>query len=129
MAKAGWFPDPDGTPMQERYWDGTAWSPERREIEQPATAPASPKGSKMGFFKQTKANTLANYASRARQEGRSVFVAQFRGAMHNSPSMSHPISDVAEMIEAVEGEGWRMDQFTSVPYKDNITVVALFRRT
>lgn len=35
---------------------------------------------------------------------------------------------MAERIEAGEAVGWEMDQFTAVPYKDNITVVALFRR-
>jgi hypothetical protein len=35
---------------------------------------------------------------------------------------------MAERIEAVEALGWQMDRFTAVPYKDNITVVALFRR-
>jgi len=35
---------------------------------------------------------------------------------------------MAERIEAIGAVGWQMDQFTAVPYKENITVVALFRR-
>ena len=44
------------------------------------------------------------------------------------PLLTRPVGGMAERIEAVEAVGWRMDQFTAVPYKDNITVVALFRR-
>jgi len=82
----------------------------------------------MGFIKQVKGDSMANDARRAVAEGHSVFVAQFRGAVSHSPSLSRPIQGIAEMIEAVEGEGWRVDQFTSVPYKDNMTVTCLFRR-
>ena len=32
------------------------------------------------------------------------------------------------MIEAIEDQGWLMDQFTSVPYRGNMTTVCLFRR-
>lgn len=83
----------------------------------------------MGFIKQAKGDSMADDARRAVAEGRSVFIAQFRGAMSHSPALSRPIAGIAEMIEAVEAEGWRVDQFTSVPYKDNMTVTCLFRRT
>lgn len=81
----------------------------------------------MGLIKQAKANTMADHAARARQEGRKVFVAQLRGGMGHSPKLSRPIQDVAEMIEGIEAKGWKLDQFTSVPYDGNMTVTCLFR--
>jgi len=50
------------------------------------------------------------------------------GGVGHTPSLSRPIPGVAEMLESVESQGWKLDQFTSVPYKDNMTVVGLFRR-
>ena len=82
----------------------------------------------MGFIKDSKANSMASDAKRAYNEGHTVFVAQFRGAVSHSPSLSRPIAGIAEMIESVEKQGWRLEHFTSVPYKDNMTVVGLFRR-
>lgn len=82
----------------------------------------------MGIFKKTAADNIEGNARRAHNEGHSVFVAQFRGAVSHTPSLTRPISGMAERIEAVEDAGWKIDQFTAVPYKGNITVVALFRR-
>jgi hypothetical protein len=85
----------------------------------------------MGFFKSEKkaaAGSIGSDAKRSLDEGHSVFVAQLRGGTLHSPDRTEPISGIAEMIEAVEAVGWHMDRFTSMPYKDNITVIALFRR-
>ena len=82
----------------------------------------------MGVLKKAAADSIASDAQRSWDEGHSVFVAEFRGAVSHSPSLTRPIGGMAERIEAVEAAGWLMDQFTAVPYKDNITVVALFRR-
>lgn len=82
----------------------------------------------MGFIKAAKADKMSDHARRAAAEGRSIFIAQFRGAVSHSPVLSRPIADIAEMIEAVEREGWHLDQFTSVPWKDNMTITGLFRR-
>lgn len=82
----------------------------------------------MGVFKQGVVDAIEQDARRALDEGHSVFVVQFRGAVSHSASLTRPISGMAERIEAVEAVGWQMDQFTAVPYKDNITIVALFRR-
>lgn len=30
MASAGWYPDPDGTPARQRWWDGGSWTPQTR---------------------------------------------------------------------------------------------------
>lgn len=81
----------------------------------------------MGFIKQAKADSMANQARKARDDGHNVFFVQIRGAMHNTLSMSHPVADVAEQIEAIEAEGWRLDQLTAVPFKDNVTNLCLFR--
>ena len=83
----------------------------------------------MGIFKDAKSDSMAAHARRAADEGRQVFVAQFRGAASHSPKLSRPVADVAEMIEAVEAEGWRVDQFTAVPFDNNMTITILFRRT
>lgn len=39
MTQAGWYPDPS-TPNQQRWWDGTAWSPHTAPLQ--VAAPASP---------------------------------------------------------------------------------------
>ena len=57
----------------------------------------------MGLIKQSKQDSAANDAARAKAEGHSVFVYQFRGAFSHSPKLSRPIPDIAEMIEGVEG--------------------------
>lgn len=80
-----------------------------------------------GLFKPP-VDGMAKQAARAAAEGRSVFIVQFRGQVGHTAELSRPIGGVAEMIEAVEAQGWRVDHFTSVPYKDNMTVVCLFRR-
>ncbi len=82
----------------------------------------------MGFIKQAKADSLAGDAERAWNEGRTIFIAQFRGGVGHTAALSRPISGVAEMLEAVEAVGWKMDQFTSVPWDNNMTIVCLFRR-
>jgi hypothetical protein len=82
----------------------------------------------MGFVKESKASNMAAHARRAMDEGHRVFVAQLRGALGHSPSLSRPVQDVAEMIEAIESIGWELEQFTSVPFKKNMTTTCLFRR-
>lgn len=79
-------------------------------------------------MRDRRADSMAEHAARAIQEGRSVFIGQFRGSVSHTAELSRPISGVAEMIEAVEAQGWQVDQFTSVPYNDNMTVVCMFRR-
>ncbi len=81
----------------------------------------------MGFVKQAKAQSMARDAQRALSEGHQVFVVQIRGAIGHSPVLSRPIQDVAEQIEAIEAVGWRLSEFTSVPFKNNMTTVCLFR--
>lgn len=48
--------------------------------------------------------------------------------MSHSPKLSRPIQDIAEIMEGGEAVGWKLDQFTSVPYDGNMTITCLFRR-
>lgn len=34
----GWYPDPDGTPRQARWWDGSAWTAQTRAVTTPGAA-------------------------------------------------------------------------------------------
>jgi hypothetical protein len=81
----------------------------------------------MGFIKQAKADSFANSARRAAEEGHQVFVVQFRGAMMHNPALSRPVQDAAEMIESVEANGWQLDKMTGIEWHDNITLICLFR--
>lgn len=61
----------------------------------------------MGIMKQAKADSLADEAARARREGRTVFAP-----MLNTPASHHGMTGAvpgwAEMIEAVEAQGWAL---------------------
>lgn len=64
----------------------------------------------MGWIKDAKANMLSTEAARAREEGRAVFAPMLNTPITQSSSMqtSGAVSGWAEMIEAVEAEGWTM---------------------
>jgi hypothetical protein len=63
----------------------------------------------MGVIKDTKASAAAQHAARAAQEGRTVLLyRQNVGA--TSSGFSGPVGDVAEVIEAIEGQGWELAQ-------------------
>lgn len=83
----------------------------------------------MGIFSDTKSNVVAADAKKAREQGRSVFVCLFKAGLISGGTTSGSLGHVAEMIEAVEAEGWRLDQFG---YSDGDSksdrVVGLFRR-
>jgi hypothetical protein len=59
----------------------------------------------MGLINSLKADTLGKDAARALQQGRTTFVARINVPVINS-GMSQSVSGAAEMIEAVEAEGW-----------------------
>jgi hypothetical protein len=83
---------------------------------------------RMGFLKDTKANMLTTEATRARAEGRSVFVPLLNTPTATS-GMSGSISGWAEMIEAVESAGWRLDQWSvSTDTNGRPQAYPLFRR-
>ena len=82
----------------------------------------------MGLIKQMKADSVAVEARRAATEGRTVFAPRL-----NTPITQHAFSGViagwAEMIEAIEAEGWRLDQWAvCTDQKDRPEAYPLFRR-
>lgn len=79
----------------------------------------------MGRLKEAKADVLAGHARRAVQEGRTVFVANLNMSMFQI-DVNGPIGGWAEMIEAVETEGWVLQSLSMIDSKSG---VALFRRT
>ena len=64
----------------------------------------------MGIIKKSVAQSIEGDAKRALDEGHSIFVAEFRGAVSHNPSLTRPVGGMAERIEAVEAVGWHMDQ-------------------
>jgi hypothetical protein len=63
----------------------------------------------MGLIRDSKASTAAQHAVRAAQEGRTVLLyRQNLGA--TSSGFSGPVGDVAEVIEAIESQGWELAQ-------------------
>ena len=74
--------------------------------------------------KQAKADVLGQHAARAISEGRTVFVANLNMSMFQV-DINGPIAGWAEMIEAVEREGWSLQSLSMIDSKSG---VALFRR-
>lgn len=63
----------------------------------------------MGPIRDTKAPAAAQHAARAAHEGRTVLLyRQDMGAA--SSGFSGPVADVAEVIEAIESQGWELSQ-------------------
>lgn len=60
----------------------------------------------MPFIKQAKANVATQHAQRAREEGHSTLV--IRMDVPRNTIEGHPISGLAEQIEAVEACGWEL---------------------
>ncbi len=84
----------------------------------------------MGFFKNVKSSVVGAEARRAREEGRTVYVAMLNVPLTQSSSAmpSGSVSGWAEMIETVEAEGWRLDMWTVVQdKKDRPQAYPLFR--
>jgi hypothetical protein len=78
----------------------------------------------VGLLKDSRAKTAAHHANRAAAEGHTVLV--FLINVPRNAIEGQPISGVAEQIEAVEAEGWRL---ASLNAKDAGSMVALFRRS
>lgn len=82
----------------------------------------------MGWIKDAKAKALAKEAERATKEGRTVFVP-----MLNTPQsqgeLSGSVAGWAEMIEAVEEQGWALTQWAvGQDAKGRPQAYPLFRR-
>ena len=73
----------------------------------------------MGIVRQAKADSMASHAGRARQEGRRVLVVRIQTRFWSAGAFSGPMDDTAEMIEAIEAQGWALDKMSYVIKKDN----------
>lgn len=63
----------------------------------------------MGIVKDVKAARADEHAARARAEGRTVFLYKLNMPATSS-RFSEPVSGAAEVIEAVERQGWVLHQ-------------------
>ena len=82
----------------------------------------------MGKIKDAKADILRTQAARAVEEGRTVF-APMLNTPKTQPRISSSVSGWAEMIEAVEGEGWELTQWTVMTdIRNSPQAYPLFRR-
>lgn len=85
----------------------------------------------MGWVKNAKSNMLREEAQRAREEGRTVFVPMLNTPMtfSSSATPSGAVSGWAEMIEAIEAEGWLLTQWSvAADTKGRPQAYPLFRR-
>ncbi|MER7916276.1 MULTISPECIES: hypothetical protein [unclassified Streptomyces] len=85
----------------------------------------------MGFINNAKARGATDEARKAVAEGRTVLVYKFIEANKTSTTTA-PMAGIGEQIEAVEAEGWRLDQMAAAESKtlsgERIGLVCLFRR-
>lgn len=84
----------------------------------------------MGFINDAKAQMAGSEARKARERGQAVLVYKFIEANMNSKSTA-PMTGVADQIEAVEQQGWRLDHMAAAEGKamsgERVSVVCLFR--
>lgn len=84
----------------------------------------------MGFINNAKASIATDAARKARAAGQSVLVYKFIEANAGSKSTA-PMQGMAEQIQAVEAEGWRLDQMAAAEGKaltaERVALVCLFR--
>jgi hypothetical protein len=81
----------------------------------------------MGFVKNVKVSGATEDAKRAADEGHSVFVFKF-GMPNLNSAMSSTVSGAAEVIEAIEEAGWRLQQFALNDHVRHGQIVMVFRR-
>jgi hypothetical protein len=62
----------------------------------------------MGLIKQNKVSGVSAAARRAREEGHRFFIAQLHPGAWSTGLVSGSAGDLAEMIEAIEDEGWML---------------------
>ena len=82
----------------------------------------------MGIIKRAKSGTAAAHAEVAAEQGRTVLLYRFN-VPASSSGWSGPIAGAAEVIEAIEEYGWRLDNFAfDRAQSSNGGVLLLFRR-
>ena len=81
------------------------------------------------MLRGVKTTGAAGDASRAREEGRTVFLYKFN-IPGSTGIFSGPVPDAAEVIEAVENTGWSLAQmtFAETSRKNHGAMLLLFRR-
>ncbi len=82
-----------------------------------------------GAVKTAKSAGVASDARRAIAEGHTVFAVQLWAGVTVTANLTRSIPHYAEVIEAVEAAGWRLDQCTFVIHKNKPTGYLIFRRT
>ncbi|MFD8618282.1 hypothetical protein [Streptomyces sp. NPDC059513] len=82
----------------------------------------------MGFLNSAKSDMLGKAAKEAHEKGRKVFTP-FLNMPATQGNMSGPIDAWAEMIEAVEAEGWTLAEWSvGLDAKGKPQAYPLFRR-
>jgi len=81
----------------------------------------------MGLVKNAKVSAASDDAKRAAGEGHSVFVYKF-GMPNLNSAVSSTVSGAAEVIEAIEEGGWRLQQFALNDDVRRGQMVMVFRR-
>ena len=81
----------------------------------------------MAFVKDLKVSSASTDAKRAAEEGHSVFVFKF-GMPNLNSAVSTSVSGAAEVIEAIEAAGWRMQDFALNSDVKRGQMVMVFRR-
>lgn len=84
----------------------------------------------MGFINDTKANMAGTEARKARERGQAVLVYKFIEANAGSKTTA-PMNGMADQIQAVEEQGWRLDQMAAAEGKaltgERVALVCIFR--
>ena len=80
----------------------------------------------MGFMKTVKTSTATADATRARSEGRTVYVHRF-GMPNLNSSASSSVPGAAEVIEAIEAAGWHLEHMAHNPDRAHGSLVLIFR--
>lgn len=84
----------------------------------------------MGMFKDVKESTMGADARRAYEAGMFVFAPRLKTGSGTQHTFSGPNASWAEMVEAVEAEGWRLDFWAvCTDEKGRPEAHPLFRRT
>lgn len=82
----------------------------------------------MGWIRDTKVSNAHANAARAWQQGHTAFVWN-QNVPTTMATLSGPVPDTAEVIEAIEGAGWALQSMEYAPmHAKNGSIILLFRR-
>lgn len=77
----------------------------------------------MGWIKDSKANKLREEARAAYERGQSVLMTVMK-VPNTRPNWSGEVNDWSLMVQAVEAEGWTVEQITGT----SVEVIVMYRR-